>query len=110
MRKTSLVLALLSALGIAGLANAQTIEFGRDGVRVIPPWEQDYRYRDHDFRGISERQAIRIAKRAGVDEVSRVTDTRRSFRIVGRDRRDNRIVVVVSRRTGEILDVDRWRS
>jgi hypothetical protein len=103
IRKILVALALAASLGLPGSAVAQGVEFGPDGVRIIPPGYHD------DDRGISERQAVRIARRNGVEEVTDVDRNRRSFEVSGFDRRDRHIRIVVARRDGAILDVDRWR-
>jgi hypothetical protein len=108
MKKTLAALAFASILGAAGSAGAQSIEFGPGGVRITPPgFEEPYRHRDRSDYGISERDAIRIARRNGVRQVEFVDRHRNSFEVAGRDRRDRRITVVVDRRDGDILDVDR---
>jgi hypothetical protein len=111
MRNNKAVLGLaLAALLAAAPASAQTIQFGPGGVRILPPgYDEPYRYRDERFRerGISERQAIRIARRHGLDEVRNVQTRRDSIRVVGFDRRDNRLTVVVDRRDGDVLSVRR---
>jgi hypothetical protein len=109
MRKANVILAAVAALGMAGAASAQSFQFevGPGGVRFGPAWEQRYDHRDD--RGISERRAIRIAKRLGMDQVRDVDRNRRTYEITGVDRPNHRMRVVLSRYTGDVLDVDRWR-
>src|SRR5215207_5250781 len=97
-------LAVAAILTAAGPAAAQSIHFGPGGVRISPPGhEETYRHRDDAFRerGISERQAVRIARRLGLDDVRNVQTRRDSIRVVGFDRRDNRITVVLDRQDGD---------
>ncbi|MGH6926502.1 MAG: PepSY domain-containing protein [Propylenella sp.] len=104
MKKLLTAVAFAATVGAAGFANAQSIEFGPGGVRINPPgFEEPYRYRDR----ISEREAIRIARRNGVREVEFVDRRRDVFEVEGFDRRDRRIVVVIDRRSGDVLDIDR---
>ena len=105
-------LAALMSVGSIGAASAQGIQIGPDGVQIIPRgYQQDNRRdygrdRDHrQMREISQRDAIRIAKRNGLREVSFVDQSRRAYEVNGFDRRSRDIVVVVDRRTGEVLDV-----
>lgn len=98
----------------AGVAQAQSIQIGPGGVQILPPgYQDDNRGRDRRDRdrysGISQRDAVRIAQRNGVREVQGVDSTRRSFEVSGLDRRSRYILVVVDKRNGEVLDVDRGR-
>jgi hypothetical protein len=54
---------------------------------------------------LSEREAIRIARREGLREVDDVERTRRSFRVIGVDRRGRDILVEVDRRNGDVIRV-----
>ena len=109
--KTTLMAAGLAALMSVGGASAQGIQIGPDGVQILPPgYDRDHRYRDQDRRsGISEREAIRIARDVGLRRVSYVDRGRRAFEVNGFDRRAREMTVVVDRRTGAVLDVDRGR-
>jgi hypothetical protein len=94
----------VAALGAGCGATAQTIEFGPGGVRVGPGYDRrpppPARYDD----GISEREALRIARRQGVEEVDRVRPTPRGWVVGGTDRNGDDIRVVISR-YGEVIDV-----
>lgn len=97
--------ALVAAtLGLGHGALAQTIEFGPGGVRVGPSYDRypppPPRYED----GISEREAVRIARRQGVEEVDRVRPTPRGWVVGGSDRNGDDIRVIISR-YGEVIDV-----
>ncbi|MCB8839061.1 PepSY domain-containing protein [Aurantimonas sp. VKM B-3413] len=104
-----------AAIALATPALAQGIQIGKDGIRLVPneqTQERDYRDRDHrghDSRAerdeVSEREAVRIARRQGVRDVDSITKTRRSYRIAGIDRRGDDIRVDIDRRSGEVLSV-----
>lgn len=104
-------LALALSLGLAAPAFSQSIEIGRDGIRVLP--NQDVREERIDRRneravrgdGVSEREAVRIARSQGVRDVDAITKTRRAYRIAGVDRRGDDIRVDIDRRSGEVLSV-----
>lgn len=87
----------LSAAFISGASHAQSLEFGRDGVRVNPGFQQD--------NDIDRRDAVRAARRAGVDEADRVTRTGRDWVVEGADRRDRHIRVTVDGRDGDVIRV-----
>ena len=78
-------LALALSLGLAAPAFSQSIEIGRDGIRVLP--NQDVREERIDRRneravrgdGVSEREAVRIARRG--DDI-RVDIDRRSGEVL----------------------------
>ncbi len=93
----------LAILACAGPVAAQGIEFGPGGIRVDPGFDRRDR-RPPRFDGISEREAVRIARRRGVDDVERVRETPRGFVVSGTDRYGDEIRVVVSR-DGEVIDV-----
>ncbi|MCK5933357.1 MAG: PepSY domain-containing protein [Fulvimarina manganoxydans] len=109
--KLTSALALALSLGLAVPAFAQSIEIGRDGIRLVP--NQDVREERIDRRderairadGLSEREAVRIARSQGVREVDAITKTRRAYRIAGIDRRGDDIRVDIDRRSGEVLSV-----
>ena len=103
-----------SALLVASPAISQSLQLGRDGIRVVPQEQeqsdqnmrsQDRRANDRETTGISERQAIRIAKGEGLKDVDSVTKTRRTYRVVGADRQGDDIRVSIDRQTGEVLGV-----
>ncbi len=80
---------------------SQSIEIGPGGVRVNPGMEPP----PVDM-GISERQAIRIARGEGVREVDDVARRRNVFIVRGSDSDGDDIKVVIDRRTGEVLSVE----
>ncbi|MCE7029118.1 PepSY domain-containing protein [Jiella avicenniae] len=104
-----------SALAMATPALSQQIQIGRDGVRIVPQEDMrrrgdrdDYYRRDHrrDVReGVSEREAIRIARRQGMRDVGAVTKTRQTYRVAGTDRRGHRIRVDIDRDSGAVIRV-----
>ena len=112
MRRTLLAIGML-ALGAVSVATptlAQDIRIGPDGVRIMEP-DRDRRgppprFDDRrDRRGISQREAVRIARGEGLREVDDVREGRRSYRIFGTDRRGRDIRVEVDRRSGDVLSV-----
>ena len=123
MTKRTLTFGALAAATLlaASPAVSQSLQIGKDGVRVVPQNQEqsdrDVRTRDRrdgDVRGgnndrisaeVSERQAIRIAKGEGLRDVDSVTKTRKSYRIAGVDRRGDDIRVDIDRRSGEVLNV-----
>lgn len=110
MRIREIVSVGLIAVGLAlpgSAALAQTIEFGPGGVRVGPGYEPEERWERRPpprYDGISERQAVRIARRQGVDEVERVRPTPRGWVVRGTDRNGDDIRVVISL-DGDVIDV-----
>lgn len=115
MSAARLAIVALFGLSTVSGAFAQAIEIGPGGIRVdpgldrrgpppppgprLPPPEPRY-------SGISEREAIRIARRRGVEEVERVRRGRDGWAVAGVDRYGDRIRVVVSE-DGDIIDVRR---
>lgn len=113
MRKAFLAGALaLAAITAAPLvAQAQSVEVGPRGFRV-DPYDNGPRYReewrDRHGDGIDEREAVSIARNAGMDRRLRVTGGYgRDWRIVGLDRFGREIRFVIDDRTGRILSRDR---
>lgn len=107
MRVTPVLAAALISAGLfaaGGAAQAQGIEFGPGGIRVDPGFRgppPPPRYDD----GISEREAMRIARRQGVVDVEGVRPTSRGgFVVSGLDRDGEDIRVVISR-FGEVISV-----
>ncbi|WP_426128736.1 PepSY domain-containing protein [Pararhizobium sp. PWRC1-1] len=98
----------LCALTAAPASFAQTVELGRDGIRIIEPDSMNRRdNRDRNQRDeISERQAVRIARSEGVRTVDDVRRTRSRYVIQGLDRRGNDIEVSIDRRSGNVLSVN----
>ncbi|WP_181705737.1 PepSY domain-containing protein [Chthonobacter rhizosphaerae] len=108
--RRSILAAAATALLMAAPAGAQTVEFGRDGVRVLPPgYSERYDRRDRyeRRREISSRQAARIAREAGMREIDEIRGRRNSYRVIGVDRRGRDLAVDVDRWSGEILRVRR---
>ncbi|MEJ5081470.1 PepSY domain-containing protein [Ochrobactrum sp. MYb379] len=96
----------MSVVALTAPANSQSIEIGPNGIQVIPDGNNRMDRNRRVIRGdISERQAARIARAEGMDEVESVSSRRNSFVVRGIDRRDNDMLVVVDRRTGEVLEV-----
>ncbi|KQT85166.1 hypothetical protein [Aurantimonas sp. Leaf443] len=110
-RKTSIAaLVAVSALSFAAPVMAQGIEIGRDGIRVVPQGqpqriERVERRESVSSRQISERQAVRIARSEGVEDVDSITKTRSAYRIAGADRRGDDIRVDIDISSGEVLSV-----
>ncbi len=103
-----------AALAVATPAMSQSIRIDRDGIRVVP--QQDMRDRERYERrrdrdryevrdGISEREAVRIARRQGMRDVGAVTKTRSSYRVAGTDRRGHRLRVDIDRDSGAVIRV-----
>lgn len=59
--------------------------------------------------GVSEREAVRIARRYGLAEVERVVDAGRVWRVSGISYRGSFMRVVIDARAGEVLRVVRRR-
>jgi len=93
--------------GIGTAAQAQSIQIGPGGVRINP--DSDHRRGPGPRWRVSEREAIGIARRRGVVEVNRVVRGDREWRVSGRDRRGNRIRVVINARSGDVIRVVRVR-
>ncbi len=100
-----------SLLAAAAPAAAQTLELGPNGLRVLP---DDRRGPNYDYDrppprrgppGISERQAVRIARSEGMREVDDVFRQRRTIRVEGVDRRGDDLTVIIDARTGDVVDV-----
>lgn len=107
-------LVVLAAVSAVTPALSQGIIINRDGVGITDPRARDYdddgprrdrRDRDADWREITEREAVRIARSRGLRQVDDVDRTRSTFRIFGEDRRGRDIRVTVDRRSGEVLSV-----
>lgn len=104
---TAAVIAL-AAVSTAAPAVAQSIEIGRDGVRLVDPSQQQRGNDRRDTRRsaeIGERDAVRIARAEGVREVDEVRRTRGAYRVVGFDNRGDDIQVDVDRRSGDVISV-----
>jgi hypothetical protein len=85
--------------GVSAAAHAQSVQIGPGGVRIEPA--RDSRHR-HNWR-ISEREAVRIARRAGIVDVNRVVRADREWRVSGVNHRGRTIRVVIDARSGRIL-------
>mgnify|MGYP002779350642 CR=1 FL=1 len=96
----------LAALWLAAPVpgHAQGIEIGPGGIRVDPGFDRSVP------REVDRRDAIRIARGLGMSEVDSVSRIPGRWRIEGVDRRGRDMGVTISRRTGEVIDVDRGRS
>jgi hypothetical protein len=97
----------IAAIAVAAIMSAtpsfsQSIEIGPGGVRVNPGIESPP---PRDM-GITEREAIRIARSQGLEDVDDVARRRNVFIIQGVDRDGNDIKVVIDRRTGDVISVD----
>ncbi|WP_181705558.1 PepSY domain-containing protein [Chthonobacter rhizosphaerae] len=108
MKKTASIMTAAAILvGSSSAVLSQAIELGPNGVRVVPPQEERIDRVIREDEEVTAREAARIARGAGIDEVDEIQTRRNSYRVVGIDRRGRDIEVDVSRRTGEILDVNR---
>jgi hypothetical protein len=107
IRKSLFAFTVASLVGMSGMAGAQSIQFDQNGVRLVPPGQEEPRYDTRRPHDISRSEAIRIAMRNGVREVETVDRTRRAFEVIGYDRRSRDITVIVDRRTGDVIDVQR---
>lgn len=107
---------------LAAPASAQQLLIGPNGVTVVEPRDNprfergpdrrdDRRDRGPDRRDrrdrseLSEREAVRIARREGVRDVDRVSSRRSTYRVEGIDRRGRDIEVTIDRRSGDVLSV-----
>ncbi|WP_161992747.1 PepSY domain-containing protein [Aureimonas leprariae] len=96
------------ALGLVSISAptfAQGIEFGPNGVRLNDGRDQGRNNRNDDDDGISQREAVRIARSEGLRDVDSVSERRRSFRVEGADRRGRDITVDVDKFSGNVLSV-----
>jgi len=92
-------------------SRAQSIEIGPGGVRVDP--ERDPRPGPGFRRGpgwrISEREAVRIARREGIVDVDRAVRAEREWRISGLGRRGGFTRVEIDAQSGDVTRVVRGR-
>ncbi|MCL7998396.1 PepSY domain-containing protein [Brucella sp. 21LCYQ03] len=103
---SAIAVVFLSALTFNTSVHAQSIEIGPNGIQVNPDGNNRINRDRRAVRGeISERQAARIARDEGMDEVESVSRRRNAYIIRGIDRRDNDMRVVVDRLSGEVLEV-----
>lgn len=106
------VLAFGAALAAPLAAQAQSFEIGPRGFRVDPNDDGRPRYREEyrDRRGddIDQREAVSIARTAGLDRTLRVSGGYgRDWRVVGLDRYGREVRFTIDDRTGRILSRDR---
>ena len=106
---TAFVAAIAAAIPAA---SAQGVIIDEGGVRVVPErgydrdrYDRD-RYDEYD-RGIGPRQARRIARGAGMDDVFDVDRRGRVWVVRGEDRRGRDMRVTISARNGDVIDVQR---
>lgn len=112
LSKTAGLMALAAAMFVTP-SMAQTLSIGPDGVRVMennPRLERneirrDDRRQDARRSGVSEREAVRIARGEGLRELDDVSVTRNAYRVVGFDRSGDDIRVDVDRRSGAVIAV-----
>ncbi|BCP55313.1 hypothetical protein K32_39300 [Kaistia sp. 32K] len=102
-------------------ASAQGVTIDQDGVHVMPQNDRGYdRYNQYDRgqqyergqydRGVGPREARRIARGAGLADVFNVSQRGNVWIVRGTDFRGRDMRVTVSARTGEVVDVRRFRS
>jgi len=91
--------------GMSNTAQAQSVQIGPGGVRITP--DRDHRHRG-DWR-ISEREAVRIARRQGIVDVNRVARAGREWRVSGINRRGHSMRVIIDARSGRVLRTVRMR-
>lgn len=94
----------------AATATAQTIELGPNGLRVNPPGSvievPEVPRRRYEREGISEGEAVQIARRQGLDRVEHVRQGRRGWVVAGIDVDGDDIRVIISN-DGDVVDVQR---
>ncbi|GGE42538.1 hypothetical protein GCM10007276_19800 [Agaricicola taiwanensis] len=115
MKRASIAAISFVALGLGFSipAQGQSIQIGPGGVTVEPNYRGDRdrdRYRDRrEYRGISSRDAARVARSNGMVNIRDVSERRGRYVVRGDDRRGRGMIVTVSSRTGDIIDVERER-
>lgn len=107
MRRAYWTYAILAATSIAAATPAvsQTVRIGPDGIKLVPQEDARRGERREMRQGVSEREAIRIAKRQGLRDVDAVTKTRDTYRVAGIDRRGRDIRVDIDRDSGQVIRV-----
>ncbi|PPE82059.1 hypothetical protein C3941_04505 [Kaistia algarum] len=104
---------------VAPGASAQGVMIGPDGVQIVPPgfdrgpppppprgYDRDQqRYGENDE--IGPREARRIARSAGMAQTYDVGRRGGVWIVRGEDRRGRDLRVVISARSGEVVNVDR---
>lgn len=128
LRMRGLIAPAILAVGLLGAtaAGAQGVIIDEGGVRVVPPgydrapppppqrWGDDRgpgygAYGRYDDRGIGPRQARRIARSVGLVDTYGVDRRGPVWVVEGADRRGRGLRVVISARSGDIVNVDRDR-
>jgi len=92
----------------SGAANAAGITIGPGGVTIHPdgPPPHEYDHHRHDYHpGISEDEAVSIARHYGVRHVDGVDRRHGNFEVYGTDRHHNDITVVIDSDNGDVVDV-----
>jgi hypothetical protein len=109
-RSFFMAFAALTVVWTLAGAHGQTIEIGPNGLRVNPPEgmieERQRPPRPYEVEGITEYEAVRIARREGLERVERVRQGRRGWVIAGVDRDGEDIRIIISR-DGAVIDVQR---
>lgn len=94
-------------------ASAQGVTIDQQGVHVDPNYDRGYdRYDRHDQfdHGISPREARRIARSAGVADVTDISRRGDVWIVRGQDFHGRDIRVTVSARSGDVLNVRRYHA
>ncbi|MCX5495490.1 PepSY domain-containing protein [Kaistia dalseonensis] len=117
MTLRSVLIGLAAVASIAGAvpaASAQGIIIDQGGVRIAPPpgyddgGQRGYdRGPQYNHRGISPREASRIARGAGMAQTYDVGRRGPMWVVSGADRRGRGLIVTISSRTGDIVNVNR---
>ena len=112
MRKVLTIgaIALLGTLTAGAPAMAQSFEVGPRGFRVDPGYDRDRGDRGRRDRddSVSEREAIGIARSAGMARVGRISGGYgRVWRVTGIDRRGDELRMVIDDRSGRVISRER---
>lgn len=118
MKKHLILASAMLALGLAAAvptASAQGVVIDENGLRIVPPGADrgppprgyDRGYEEERVREIGPREARRIARSAGMAETYDVGRRGPMWIVRGEDRRGRDLRVVISARSGEVVDVDR---
>lgn len=124
MKARFLLAGIVLATGLAAAvpsASAQGIVIDQGGVRIVPQAQEvpppgydrgppRRGYDEGEYRGISQREARRIARSAGIVETFDVGRRGPMWVVRGGDYRGRVLRVTISARTGEIVDVQRRRG
>ncbi len=100
--------AFASILGCATSASAFSVNIGV-GVPFVPPPGYYYDPDNHHYDnwGISAQDAVDIAHHNGVRRVDDVSRRSNTYEVGGWDRHNHYLTVVVDRRNGDVIDIDR---